>query len=82
MLTEKIKEPVKVLAFFNEGSIRLVSFEWRNQKFERFEVVSSWVCRIANSRAIFFSVSLDGDFYELCFRMRTMSWYLVRIISP
>ncbi len=81
MLTEKVKEPIKVFAMFHEGRIWPISFEWHNQKFNEFTIVSSWDGREGNSKIIFFSIRYEEDFYELCFRIRRMTWYLNRIIS-
>ncbi|TCL59799.1 hypothetical protein EDC14_103736 [Hydrogenispora ethanolica] len=81
MLTEKVKEPIKVFAVFYEGRIRPVSFEWRNRKFSEFTIVSTWDGHEGNSRVIFFSIRSDEEFYEVCFRVRRMTWYLNRIIS-
>lgn len=81
MLAEKVKEPIKVLAVFDEGSVRPVSFEWRNQKFSDFKIGSSWVGSEGSSRVLFFAILVDGDAYEICFRVRRMTWHLTRIIS-
>jgi hypothetical protein len=78
-MSEKINEPIKVVARFEKGRLLPLSFLWKNQcyKVDQIDLVHfSWQ---GSARIYFFSTRGGGAKYQLVFNSQTFGWRLAQL---
>jgi hypothetical protein len=79
-MIEKVQEPIEVLSRFVEGKVQPMRFRWRGRVFTVSRITSTWMKRVGDQRAHFFSVGVGThDHYELSFQPRSCQWTLENI---
>ena len=80
-MLEVIGEPIRVCAFFKNGRISPLWFEWKGRRYRVEEIRNRWVRSEGNGRCYHFALTVKGtaDLYELFLRSETMGWHLGRI---
>ncbi len=78
---EAIGEPVKVIVSFSPGKIRLHFFEWQSRTYRVESMNLFHIAKDADKHLYHFSVSSDGNSYELVFDPTTLTWQLEEVVS-
>lgn len=79
-MIEKVQEPIEVLSRFVEGKVQPMRFRWRGRVFTVARITSTWMKRVGDQRAHFFSVGVGTrEHYELSFQPRSCQWTLENI---
>ena len=80
-MLEVIGEAIRVCAYFQQGRICPLWFDWKGRRYRVEDVRSRWVRNEGIGRRYYFAVTVGGraDLYEICFRSETMDWQLGRI---
>jgi hypothetical protein len=79
-MIEKVQEPIEVLSRFVEGKVQPMRFRWRGRVFTVSSITGTWIKRVGDQRAHFFSVGVGTqDHYEISFQPRSCQWTLENI---
>jgi len=78
---EEIDEPVKVVASFNGAKIKIHFFDWRSRVYQVNSVNLFHIAKDGDRPSYNFSVSAEGNSYQIAFDPYSLSWRLVDIVS-
>jgi len=75
---EIIGETIRVCAYFRQGYISPMWFEWKGRRYQVDEIRNRWITNEGLGRRYHFAVTVDkrADLYEICLRSETMAWHL------
>lgn len=80
MLTEKIGEPIRVIASFSGGAARPVRFHWHNRTYQIESINGQWFDRQNNNYSFHYSVQVGQETYYIHFSSQDLQWWLDEVI--
>lgn len=76
---EAIQEPIEVLAAFNKGQIKPLSFKWRQRVYKIAKVTQKWSSPAGKYRLHHFGiVDTQENFFEICYSEEDLSWSMAQ----
>ena len=80
MLTEKIGEPIRVIASFSAGAVKPVRFHWQGRTYQVESINGQWLDRQANNYSLHYSVQAGQETYYIHFSSQDVQWWLDEVI--
>lgn len=74
-----IHEPVSVVAVFEKGRVKPISFRWKDKKISIENISFIWQTMRGKERSLHFTVVAAQTLYELVFNISSMIWKLEQI---
>ena len=75
----EIKEPVNVWVFFKGNLIQPWCFFWKSRQIKVEKINLVHTSKIGGNTFYHFSISSGGNFYQLKFDVKKLSWFLERV---
>ncbi|HUD20898.1 MAG TPA: hypothetical protein VMQ44_02425 [Candidatus Saccharimonadales bacterium] len=78
---EKIDEEIRVVASFSAPTIRIHFFYWHNRIYKVKSTNMFHIATDENAKTYHFSVTAEGNDYELSFNPINLHWRLIGVID-
>lgn len=77
----KTREPIEVLAIFDQTSARPFSFKYAGRKFIVEKINLTYSKSAGSGRMFYYSVTAEGNFFKLVFETHEMKWWIEEIVT-
>ena len=76
---QTVGEPIEVLALFNQGQIKPVSFKWRQRVYKIAQVTKKWSSPAGKYKLLHFGiVDTQDNFFEIRYSEEDSCWAIIQ----
>ena len=72
---QTLGEPIEVLAVFQKGKIKPLSFKWKSRVYKISRITSHWSAPVGKYKWHHFGIiDKDDNFFEICYDEEKYAW--------